>query len=99
MNFQGHVEKGMVVLDRPLPFPDGTPVRAEPIALSSGSLWESLSLDNLAKQQGVAVPRSVDELQGGWPADELDDGFEQTLEECPPIFTPNSEPRTPHVEM
>ena len=81
MNFQGHVEKGMVVLDQPLPFPDGTPVRVEPIALTSGSFWHSLSLDDLAKQQGVAVPSSVDELLGGWPTDELDDDFEQALEQ------------------
>lgn len=31
MSFPGHVEKGMVVLDAPLPLPDGTPVLVEPI--------------------------------------------------------------------
>jgi hypothetical protein len=81
MNFQGHVEKGMVVLDQPLPFPDGTPVRVEPIAPTSCSFWESLSLDDLAKQQGVGVPPSLEELLGGWPTDELDDDFEQALEQ------------------
>jgi hypothetical protein len=80
MNFQGHVENGMVILDQPLPFPDGTPVRVEPIALTSGSFWQSLSLDELARQQGVRSPRSVDELQGGWPADEVDDDFEENLQ-------------------
>jgi len=81
MSFQGHVENGMVVLDQPLPFPDGTPVRVEAIALTSGSFWETLSLDELAKQQGIAILRSVDELLGGWPVDELDDDFEQALEQ------------------
>jgi hypothetical protein len=81
MSFEGHVENGMVVLDQPLPFPDGTPVRVEPIAITSGSFWQSMSIDELAKQQGVTVPTSVDELFGGWPADELDDHFGQTLEQ------------------
>jgi hypothetical protein len=79
MNFQGHVENGMVILDQPLPFPDGTPVRVEPIALNSGSFWQSLSLDELARQQGVRPPASVDDLFGGWPTDELDDAFEENL--------------------
>jgi hypothetical protein len=76
MSFPGHVENGMVVLDEPLPFPDGTPVRAEPIAFPSASLWQCLSLDNLAKQQAVGTARSMDDLLGGWPADEVDDDSE-----------------------
>src|SRR5947209_7356567 len=31
MSFQGHIEKGMVVLDQPLFLPDGTQVRVEAI--------------------------------------------------------------------
>jgi hypothetical protein len=47
--------------------------------LLDGSFWESVSLDDLAKQQGVAIPRCIDDLLGGWPADELDDEFGETL--------------------
>jgi hypothetical protein len=30
MNIRGHVKDGAVILDSPLPLPDGTPVRVEP---------------------------------------------------------------------
>jgi hypothetical protein len=76
MSFQGHVEKGMVILDRPLPLPDGTPVRVEPIAASADEFWQSYTLDELARRQGVTAPGSVEDLLGGWPADERDDDFE-----------------------
>ena len=39
MSFQGHVEKGMVLLDRPLPLPNGTPVRVEPNAAAPDEFW------------------------------------------------------------
>jgi hypothetical protein len=32
MSFTGHVVDGQVVLDGPMPLPNGTPVRVEPIA-------------------------------------------------------------------
>jgi hypothetical protein len=32
MSLEGHIERGMVVLDQPLPLPDGTLVRVEAIA-------------------------------------------------------------------
>jgi hypothetical protein len=76
MSFQGHVEKGMVVLDAPLPLPDGTPVRVEPITTAPADFWRSYSLDDLAERQGVSAPRSPGDLLGGWPTDELDDDFE-----------------------
>jgi hypothetical protein len=31
MSFQGHIENGGVVLDNPVPLPDGTVVRIEPV--------------------------------------------------------------------
>jgi len=79
MNFEGHVENGMVVLDQPLPLPDGTPVRVEPITPTAGDFWESRSLDELALRQGISAPGSPDDLRGGWPADELNDDFEQAF--------------------
>lgn len=32
MPFDGHIENGRVVLDAPVPLPDGTPVRVEAVA-------------------------------------------------------------------
>jgi hypothetical protein len=78
MNFQGHIEKGMVVLDHPLPLPDGTGVRVETVVPLSTDFWQSPSLDDLAQLQGVSGPRSFEDLLGGWPADELQDEFEAT---------------------
>jgi hypothetical protein len=80
MSFKGHVMKGLVVLDQPLPLPDGTPVVVEPMATVSGDFWRSYSLDELAQQQGVSTPRSLNELLGGWPADELNDDFEEAFQ-------------------
>jgi hypothetical protein len=79
MSFPGHIEKGMVVLDELLPLPDGTPVRVEPITHPPADFWESCSLDELAKRQGVSMPGVVADLFGGWPTDELNDGFEEAF--------------------
>jgi hypothetical protein len=79
MSFQGHVEKGMVVLDRPLPLPDGTAVLVEPIPPVSAGFWQSCSLDELARRQGATAPATVDDLLGGWPVDERNDDFEEAL--------------------
>ena len=76
MSFHGHVEKGLVVLDRPLPLPDGTPVLVEPIAAAPMDFWQSCDLEELARRQGVSLPAAVDELFGGWPPEEKDDDFE-----------------------
>jgi hypothetical protein len=78
MSFQGHIEKGMVVVDEPLPLPDGTPVLVEPIA-RPGDFWRSCSLDELARRQGACPPSTVEDLFGGWPAEERDDDFEQAF--------------------
>jgi hypothetical protein len=78
MSFQGHIERGMVVLDQPLPLPDGTPVLVEPIPAAS-AFWQSHSLDNLGQEQGGSVPGSFKELVGGWPKDELTDAFEDAF--------------------
>lgn len=78
MSFAGHIENGMVVLDHPVPLPDGTPVRVEPIT-AAADFWQTLSLSELASRQQVSVPRDVDECLGGWPEDELNDGFEQAV--------------------
>lgn len=76
MSFHGHVEKGMVVLNSPLPLPDGTPVVVNPVSPTVGDFWKPYTLDELAEQQGVSVPATIEHLLGGWPAEELNDGFE-----------------------
>ncbi len=79
MSFLGHIEKGMVVFNEPVPLPDGTDVRVEPIADAASDFWRSRSLDDLARQQGVGALTSLDDAQGGWPDDELNDGFEAAV--------------------
>jgi hypothetical protein len=79
MNYRGHIENGMVVFDQPPPLPDGTPVRVEAIAPPAADFWRSTTLEELAASQGVSAPASVEELVGGWPAEELNDDFEQAF--------------------
>ena len=76
MGFQGHIEKGMVVFDQPPPLPDGTPVLVEAMA-PVPEFWRPASLDELARRQGVSAAGSLEDLLGGWPADELNDEFEE----------------------
>ncbi|HQU44590.1 MAG TPA: hypothetical protein PK867_17355 [Pirellulales bacterium] len=66
MVFEGHVENGGVVFQNPLPLPDGTPVRVESLAVPG--FWESPSIDDLARQQGVPALSTLEELLGGWCA-------------------------------
>lgn len=78
MSFPGRVEKGTVVLEEPLPLPDGTPVRIEETA-TAPDFWRSFSLDELATRQGVSAVGSLGDLLGGWPLDELHDEFEEVF--------------------
>jgi hypothetical protein len=78
MSYHGRVENGMVVTNQPLPLPNGTPVRVEPMA-PPADFWRPASLDELARLQGVSPPASTEELVGGWPADELNDDFDDAL--------------------
>ena len=63
----------------------------EPVTPAPADFWESCSLDELAHRQGVSAPGLVANLYGGWPIDELNDGFEEAfrrwrkseLEQCP----------------
>ena len=79
MTLQGHLQNGVVVFDGPVPFPDGTRVAVQPLGPSPSAFWQGANLDGLAQQQGVIVADSVDNLMGGWPEDELDDGFENAV--------------------
>ena len=37
------------------------------------------TFEELARQQGVRPVRRLEDLLGGWPEDELNDGFEEAL--------------------
>lgn len=79
MVLQGHIEKGVVVLDQPLALPDGTLVRVEPIAPAPTGFWQAPSLAELAARQGVCSPTRVDDLLGGWPSEEVEDDFDKAF--------------------
>lgn len=49
-------------------------------ALFSQNFWESLSLEELAKAQGVKPMKDASDLIGTWPG-EVDDGFEEWIDE------------------
>jgi hypothetical protein len=79
MIYKGHGENGVVVFSEPVPLAPGTEVRVEPVLPPTADFWECCSLDELAQRQGVSAPESVDGIGGGWPEDELDDGFENAV--------------------
>ncbi len=86
MTYEGHIENGVVVFDRPVPLPEGTEVRIEPLrpveqreSPSHDEFWRDRTLDEVAAEQGVKPVTDLDEARGGWPKDELDDGFEQAV--------------------
>ncbi len=79
MIYQGHVENGVVIFREPVPLPNGTAVRVEAVVPQPPDFWESSSLDELARCQGLSVPSSIEEMLGGWPDDEINDGFENVV--------------------
>ncbi len=79
MTYLGRIENGVVVFREQVPLPDGTDVRVEKIGDASERFWKSHTLDELAREQCFQNPGSSDELLGGWPEDELNDGFETAL--------------------
>ncbi len=63
----------------PVPKPKDT-TRLDEIELRASEFWQHASLDDLARQQGVRPVERFEDLAGGWPEDQLDDGFEEALE-------------------
>lgn len=47
---------------------------------SGENFWRRVSLEELARQQGVRPVERVEDLLGGWPEDQIDDGIEEALE-------------------
>jgi len=50
-----------------------------PIAASGAAFWHSLTFEELAHAQGVQPVRRLEDIMGGWPEDELEDGFEEAV--------------------
>jgi hypothetical protein len=81
------VNAGRLELNVPADWPDGTEVEIHPLGQSTSGVstpvpndfWQSFSLEELARQQGVSGPRSLEEVLGGWPTDELNDDFEEAF--------------------
>jgi len=42
--------------------------------------WQQTSLEELARHQGVRPVERLEDVTGGWPEDQIDDGFEEELE-------------------
>jgi hypothetical protein len=56
------------------------PTRLDDIELRAHELRQRTSWEELARQQGVHPVERLEDLAGGWPADQIDDGFEEALE-------------------
>lgn len=44
-----------------------------------GEFWSGPSLEELARMQNVRPVERLEEVVGGWPTEELQDGFEEEL--------------------
>lgn len=53
-------------------------IKPQPNNLSD-PFWHPRTLEEIAKAQGVQPITNADVLIGGWPEDELNDNFEETL--------------------
>ncbi len=47
--------------------------------VNPGEFWSGPSLEELARMQNVRPVERLEDLVGGWPAEELRDGFEEEL--------------------
>jgi len=48
---------------------------------AAGEFWHGLSFEELAQLQGVKPVERIEPVLGGWPAEEVEDGFETELAE------------------
>jgi hypothetical protein len=54
MSLEGHIEDGRVVFDQPVPLPEGTPVRVEPLPVAPSAAEGKISfLDRLGEVVGA----------------------------------------------
>ena len=47
--------------------------------LTGGNAWQGSSFEEIARRQGVRPVERLEDLIGGWPLEEIDDGFEETV--------------------
>ena len=74
MTYRGHIKNGVAVLDTPVGWPDGTPVRIE-VERSDSVFWQNKSVLELANEQGVKACTDPADLAGDSRADESIDDF------------------------
>jgi len=74
MTYRGHIKNGVAVLDTAVKLPDGTPVRVE-VERVDADFWHGKSIEQLAREQGVAPCVNPADLAGTWPEDESIDEF------------------------
>jgi hypothetical protein len=43
------------------------------------SFWQPKTFEEIALEQGVQPVKDFDALLGGWPEEDIDDGFEETV--------------------
>ena len=48
--------------------------------LEIDDFWHYPSLEELAREQGTRPAERLEDFAGGWPEDEINDGFEEALE-------------------
>jgi hypothetical protein len=47
--------------------------------MSAGDFWSGPTMEELARMQNVRPVERLEDLIGGWPLEELEDGFEEEL--------------------
>ena len=47
--------------------------------MGPGEFWSGPTLEELARMQNVRPVERLEEIVGGWPVEELEDGFEEEL--------------------
>ncbi len=52
---------------------------ATPESDSNAGFWHSLTFEELARAQGVQPVQRLEDIMGGWPEDQRDDGFEDAI--------------------
>jgi hypothetical protein len=49
------------------------------LGVNAGEFWSGPTLEELARMQNVRPVQRIEDVVGGWPAEELQDGFEEEL--------------------
>ncbi len=91
MSYQGHIERGMVVFNKPVPLPDGTRVIVEAVATPrtantfADDFWHEPTVEELMAEQGISAVKSWDQIVGQgstlWDDDRQFDTFLQNIHE------------------